>query len=177
MTTIRRRAVLSVVTAVLLVAGTIVLTAALDGGPPSVTGVVAPRPAPPLAGPTLTGGDADLAEFRGQVVVVTIWASWCAPCRTELPDLATVERRHPSVAFLGILTRDTTAPAQRLLVETGAGGLTSVLDPDGTIAVDWGATGVPETFVIDRTGRIRARSAGPVSADWLAGQLEPLLRH
>lgn len=73
------------------------------------------------------------------------------------------------VSVLGILTRDEAAQGRALLSEVGAGQLTSVQDPDGGLAVSWGATGVPETFLVDRTGTIRARRLGPVTDDWACG--------
>lgn len=134
-------------------------------------------PAPDLSGRTLTGRAADLRSLRGRVVLVTVWASWCPPCRQELPVLAaTRDRLGPrGVSVLGILTRDEAAPARALLREVGAGQLTSVQDPDGGLAVSWGATGVPETFLVDRTGTIRARRLGPVTDDWVHRYVDPLV--
>lgn len=176
-----RRTLLSTLIGVGLLAGGLTLADALGvarapaGMNPS--GVESPHPAPPLAGVTLAGSTADLARLRGQVVIVTIWASWCGPCRDELPVLSTAAQRFlpAGVVFLGIDTRDDAGSARSLLKETGAGGLPSVIDPDGYLAVSWGATGVPETFVIDRSGQIRARHFGPVTADWLTQQLEDTL--
>lgn len=177
-----RRLVLSTVAATGLLAGTLALSDAVsssqapDGGP-AITLSNTTRPAPPLSGVTLTGTQADLAQQRGRVVVVTIWASWCAPCHQELPVLATAERRYAAsgVAFLGVLTRDSATAANALLAETGATHLPSILDPDGSIAVTWGATGVPETYIVDQAGVIRGRLVGPVTATWLDEELKPLL--
>ncbi len=159
-----------------LLAGALTLVDALGlprGAAGDVTSVATtPRAAPPLAGPTLDGSTADLAQLRGQVVVVTVWASWCAPCRDELPVLAAGlhELAPQGVVFLGVVTRDDAASATALLQQTGADALTSVKDPDGSLAVSWGATGVPETFIVDRSGLVRARNIGAVSADWLASE-------
>ncbi len=173
----RIRVVLTTIAGVGLLAGALTLADALGlarGPAGDVTSAVAtPRAAPPLAGPTLDGSTADLAQLRGQVVVVTVWASWCAPCRDELPVLAAGLRElaPQGVAFLGVETRDNADSAKVLLQQTGAGALTSVKDPDGSLAVSWGATGVPETFVIDREGLIRARNIGAVNAQWLSSQV------
>lgn len=134
------------------------------------------REAPALSGSTVSGGTADLARYRGRVVVVTIWASWCGPCRSELPVLAKARPSYPAakVAFLGVATRDNRASARAMLAKTGLSTVPSILDPDGSIAVDWGATGVPETFVVDRTGRIRDHRVGAVTRQWLADAVRPL---
>jgi len=134
-------------------------------------------PAPPLSGPTLTDRPVDLRNLRGHVVLVTVWASWCPPCRQELPVLAAARSRLAprGVVFLGILTRDQAARGRALLREVGAGSLTSVQDPDGALAVSWGATGVPETFVVDPSGTIRARRLGAVTEEWVRRYVDAMV--
>lgn len=136
------------------------------------------RPAPPLRGTTLAGGAFDLAEQRGHVVLVNVWASWCAPCRDELPALAAAQRRWAGQGLLvaGIDMRDNAESALRLLDELHVTGLTSVADPQGTTAVAWGARGVPETFVVDRGGTVRVWAQGGVDDGWLDRYVAPLLR-
>jgi len=161
------------------------LTRALTDGDGSASGAdgaqqstgLLDRPAPSLSGPTVMGGTAALSRYRGKVVVVSIWASWCAPCRAELPVLAAAHDRYrPSqVAFLGIATRDSRSGARTMVTRTGLTGVPSILDTDGSIAIDWGATGVPETFVVDRAGRIRAHRVGAITAHWLDDAVRPLV--
>jgi cytochrome c biogenesis protein CcmG/thiol:disulfide interchange protein DsbE len=164
-----------------LLAVTIALAAALrTTGTDSAGGSAsdpALRVAPPLSGATLSGGTADLTRMRGRVVVLTVWASWCPPCRDELPVLSRTVRSYSGggIAFLGILTRDTPTAARSLLTQSGSGDLVNLLDPDGSMAVTLGATGVPETYVVDRDGTIRARHIGPVTEQWLRQQLDPLV--
>lgn len=182
---VRRILVALIAVAALAVVGT-TLTRALtddsssasaDAGTQPQTAGLLDRTAPPLAGPTVSGGTAKLSHYRGRVVVVSIWASWCGPCRSELPVLAKAHDRYRSsqVAFLGIATRDSRSGARAMLARTGMSGVPSILDTDGSIAIDWGATGVPETFVIDRSGRIRAHRVGAVTADWLDKAVRPLV--
>lgn len=152
-------------------------SAAADAGPPQQAAGLLDQAAPPLSGPTVSGGTASLSGYRGRVVVVSIWASWCGPCQSELPILAKAHHRYGSsqVAFLGIATRDSRSGAQAMLARTGLSDVPSILDTSGSIAIDWGATGVPETFVVDRSGRIRAHRVGAVTGDWLDNAVGPLV--
>lgn len=135
------------------------------------------RPAPALTGSTLDGGTFDLGELSGHVVLVNVWASWCGPCRDELPLIARTERRlaDAGLRVVTVDTRDGPVAARSLLAETGATGLTTVLDPDGRLAVAWGAHGVPETFLLDRSGRIQAFHPGPISEEWVRRYVDPLV--
>jgi cytochrome c biogenesis protein CcmG/thiol:disulfide interchange protein DsbE len=162
----------------LLIAGlvAVVLVAALVLRPrgASSAGAGSPligKPAPALAGTTLTGQRFVLRP--GHVTVVNIWASWCDPCRQELPLVAGLAQRWASdgVQVATIDTRDGASLARDFLAKVGASGLLAVQDPDGRIAVGWGATGVPETFVVDARGVVRARWIGAVSESWLTGQV------
>lgn len=164
----------------LAIAGLVVIP--LLGGLRGVSGPVrtelVDRAAPALSGPTLDGSSFSLDELGGQVVLVNVWASWCGPCRDELPLLVATQRRlaPDGLRVVTLDTRDGPDAARALLAETGAAGLTTVLDPDGRLAVSWGARGVPETFLVDRRGIIRAVSIGPITEQWVQQQVEPLVR-
>ncbi|GAA1801073.1 hypothetical protein GCM10009682_23410 [Luedemannella flava] len=134
-------------------------------------------PAPPLTGTTLDGRSFDLTRLRGQVVLVNVWASWCDPCRQELPALAAAQRRWSGRGFavVALGVRDTTESARRLLTDLGVTGLTTVTDPHGTTAVAWGTRGVPETFLVDRQGVVRVWARGAVDTAWLQRRVTPLL--
>ncbi|MDZ5442278.1 redoxin domain-containing protein [Micromonospora sp. 4G57] len=136
-----------------------------------------PVPAPALSGPTLDGGRFDLADAHGHVLLVNVFASWCGPCRDELPLLVDAGRRWSpqGLRLVGLNVRDGGEAVRALLAETGATGLTVLPDPDGTRAVDWGVRGVPETFVVDRDGRIVDRQRGVVTRQWLEQRVAPLL--
>lgn len=164
----------------LAVAGVVVvpLLGGLSGGADEpVQNALVGRVAPPLAGPTLDGGAFDMDRLARQVVLVNVWASWCGPCRDELPLIARTQRRL-APAGLGVVTidtRDGPVAARALLAEVGAERLTTVLDPDGRLAVAWGAHGVPETFLVDRRGVIRSVHIGPITQRWVQEHVEPLL--
>jgi cytochrome c biogenesis protein CcmG, thiol:disulfide interchange protein DsbE len=130
-----------------------------------------------LTGSTLDGGHFDLADARGHVLLINVFASWCGPCRDELPLLVDAKRRWSvqGLRLVGLSIRDGTPAVRALLRETGATDLTVLPDPDGTRAVAWGVRGVPETFVVDRDGRIVRRQQGVVTRQWLEQWVAPLL--
>ncbi|MEU4244687.1 TlpA disulfide reductase family protein [Actinoplanes sp. NPDC026619] len=178
------RRLIGVAVAVLAVVGLgVMLAAGVRTSPDSAAAAdqtqTQPRddPAPPLRGTTLDGTGFDLTALHGQVVLVNVWASWCDPCRQELPALAAAQRRWSADGFrvVGIDMRDNLESAHRLLTEVGASDLTSVADPQGTLAVAWGARGVPESFLVDRAGRVRWWTQGAVDAAWLEQRVPALL--
>jgi cytochrome c biogenesis protein CcmG, thiol:disulfide interchange protein DsbE len=127
----------------------------------------------PVLGSDATGS---LADHAGKVVVLNVWASWCPPCVDEMPMLQrTHERIEPRGGMvLGIDTQDATEKALAFLRENGI-TFQSLRDRDREYGRELGVSGYPETFVIDREGRIAALRRGPVTEAWLDEQLEPLL--
>ncbi|MDQ3609990.1 MAG: redoxin domain-containing protein [Actinomycetota bacterium] len=174
----RRRWVWLLLLGIAAVLTAVVLGAGFGRDPSVVDSVLLKGPAPPLAGPTLGGGRFNLAEHRGDVVLVNVWASWCVPCRREYPLLAEADRRlYPlGLRIVGIDTQDTVADATAFLNELGGENFPSVLDPDGRLAVEWGTFGVPETFVVDRDGLLVAKRVGELSPSWIVDRVIPLLR-
>ncbi len=124
--------------------------------------------APRVSGTTLGGARLSLAQFRGHVVVLNFWGSWCTPCRAEAPVLAALSQHFgPSgVRFLGVDIRDTPATAEAFQRDFRI-TYPSLNDPGDQIALDFHSTvppaGIPTTLVISRTGLIAARVIGGVS--------------
>lgn len=135
------------------------------------------QPAPPLRGATLEGGEFDLADYDGQVRVVNVWASWCAACEREHPELIRAARRLDGqpVQFVGLNVQDDPDDALAMLDEMGHNPYPSVVDRDGRFAIDWGVFGVPETFLVDREGVVRTKQTGPVTEQWLLDGVGALL--
>lgn len=137
-------------------------------------------PAPDLSGTTLDGGTFTLADHLGEVVVLNVWASWCAPCRAEAPTLAALSDEFASrgVQFVGLDTRDSDVPA-RAFVERFGITYPNVIDQDGRLQLLFGESlppqAIPSTLVIDPQGRVAARALGKVSESSLRGMIEPLL--
>ena len=174
----RRRRGLKLLALVVLAVGAVATLSAGFGRDPSVVeSVLLDEPAPALAGATLDGGSFDLADHRGKVVVVNVWASWCAPCRREYPLLERASAQMPAdrIQFVGINTQDTIEDAQAFLDEMGGSHYPNVLDPEGRMAIEWGTFGVPETFVIDQQGRLRTKHIGEFSPGWIEAVVAPLL--
>lgn len=132
------------------------------------------RQAPDFALETLEGdATVRLAELRGQVVVLNFWASWCRGCREEHPALAEAWNRYRDrgVVLLGIIFQDSPSASRAYVQELG-GGWPVLTDPGARQAIAYGVFGIPETFVIDREGRVVARHVGAVRYTELVGQIE-----
>jgi thiol-disulfide isomerase/thioredoxin len=130
---------------------------------------VGSRPrAPKVSGTSITGKPLSLASYRGDVVVLNFWGSWCAPCRAEAPTLGTLARQLAGrgVRFVGVDIRDEPDAAMAFMQDFNV-GYPSFNDPSDQIALDFeGVTtpsAIPSTIVIDRSGRIAARIIGGVT--------------
>lgn len=131
---------------------------------------VGPRPAPELTVRTFDGDVIRLGDLRGAPVVINFWASWCQPCRQEAPALAEVARSATAAHFIGVAIQDREDAANRFRQEL-APPYPVGLATRGSY-LDFGVTGPPETFFIDRRGVIRARYAGPIDVATLRAYLE-----
>lgn len=126
---------------------------------------------PPLAGSGEAGfSSADLGE---KVSVVNIFASWCAPCRAEHPVLNALAKSS-RVPIYGINYKDRPEAARAFLAELG-NPYTRIGADDGRVGIEWGVYGVPETFIIDRQGRVRYRHVGPLTEADLKRTILPLI--
>jgi cytochrome c biogenesis protein CcmG/thiol:disulfide interchange protein DsbE len=164
-----------VVSVVLSVAA--LLATGLGRDPAVVASPLVGRAAPAFKLAGLDGPAVGLSDLRGQVVVINFWASWCAECRTEQDALnQTWSRfRDSGVTVLGVNFQDTTPDARDYVGSLGI-SYPVVQDTESTTALAYGLRGVPETFVVDRAGRIADRVIGPVSvqrlADLVSAQLQ-----
>jgi cytochrome c biogenesis protein CcmG/thiol:disulfide interchange protein DsbE len=148
----------------------------LRGNPRVVPSPLVGKPAPDFTLQLFDGGQIALTELRGQVVVVNFWASWCIPCREEAPALeATWQRqRARGVVFVGVNIQDREPDARAFIREHGK---TYPNGPDlrGVISIAYGVYGVPETFILDREGRIQHKHIGAVTAEVLEREIERAL--
>ena len=134
--------------------------------------------APHFELPRLSGkGKSSLADYRGRVVVLNFWASWCRPCRAESPLLQRWHRRISKMdgLVLGVDALDEIGKARAFVSEYGL-TYPMLRDGPGDMREPYGLLGFPETFVIDRQGRIAAVQRGPVDDRFMRETVEPLLR-
>jgi cytochrome c biogenesis protein CcmG, thiol:disulfide interchange protein DsbE len=130
---------------------------------------------PPLAGLERAGAPVpglEAANFKGNVSVVNVWASWCVPCHDEAPLLMQLAKDR-RVHLVGINYKDDPDNARRFLGRYGDPFAAAGADQNGRAAIEWGVYGVPETFIVGRDGRIAYKLVGPITSDNYASVLLP----
>lgn len=135
-----------------------------------------PLKSPPFRLPALNGEARTQADYRGRVVLLNFWASWCPPCREEFPSLLRLQKAMADTPFtvLAVAVRDGDEAVAGFL----AGGrppFDVLLDRDGAAAAAWHAAGVPVTYLLDRQGRMLAGKVGPLQ--WNSAAMRRLIRH
>ena len=135
------------------------------------------KPAPGFSLPTLHKPEArlELADLKGKVALINVWASWCAACITEHPLLVKAASQN-ALNLYGLNYKDARAAALRWLDRLGNPYLESGFDPGGKTGLDYGVYGVPETFILDKNGIIRYKHIGPVDQNQLDTIILPLVR-
>ncbi|MDT0613525.1 TlpA family protein disulfide reductase [Streptomyces lancefieldiae] len=138
--------------------------------------------APDLSGETVDGGQLDIADYQGKIIVLNVWGSWCGPCRAEAKNLEKVYRdtKDQGVQFVGINTRDsTTGPARAFEKDYGV-TYPSLYDPAGRLMLRFekgtlNPQAIPSTLVVDREGKVAARALQALSEEKLRKMLDPYL--
>lgn len=171
------------------------LAVGLKRDPREIPSPLVGKPAPAFSLPTLTGDQPfSPADYKGQVWLFNVWATWCVACREEHPLLVEFSKTQ-SVPIIGLSYKEVQAADQtngplsddaklslarerslRFLQRQGDPYKLSVIDLDGSVGIDYGVYGVPETYVIDREGIIRYKQVGPVTPEILETKLLPLIR-
>jgi len=113
------------------------------------------------------------SDFKGQVWALNVWASWCAQCRNEHRQMFELARH---LKLVGMNKEDKAADANRWLQQLGNPYGLILVDPQGMAGLDWGVYGVPETFIVDKSGIIRYKHIGPVSPVDLGQTILPLVK-
>ena len=153
------------------------LAIGLTRDPREVPSPLIDKPAPAFALPLLSDPRRrfDSKEMRGQVWLLNAWASWCQPCRYEHPLLLKLSSSGV-VPIYGLNYKDEREKALRWLGDLGDPYVATVSDTDGRLAIDYGLYGVPETFIIDRSGVIRYKHTGPITEEALQEKIIPLVK-
>jgi thiol-disulfide isomerase/thioredoxin len=115
----------------------------------------------------------DLSKLRGKIVVLNLWATWCAPCVEELPSLLALQKRNPNIVVVGIST-DQDDEVYRRFLTTHHVDLLTVRDADQRINALYGTVMIPETYIIDRNGIIRRKFIG--AQDWTGPEIADYLK-
>lgn len=136
------------------------------------------KPAPVVSGPELgTDKTISTADYAGQVLVINVWGSWCAPCRKEAPDLREAsEETKGKAQFLGITSRDFAQAAPLRFVEEQKITYPSIFDPDGATLLQFSRelppSAIPTTLIIDAEGRVAVRILGPITKTTLVDMID-----
>lgn len=123
----------------------------------------------------LDGEPVSLSEFAGKPVVINFWSTWCGPCKFEHPLLQQAATQNPDVSFLGVIYSDDPDKVRTYLKRAGS-AYPNLVDDGSRTAIDYGVTGVPESFFVDRTGKIVHKEAGPLSPTVLQAKLQEVRR-
>ncbi len=132
--------------------------------------------APDFSLPTLGGGETNLSDYAGQVVLVNFWATWCPPCKAEMPDINAYyeARQDDGLVVLAVNAQEDAATVSSFIEATGF-SFPVLLDSDGRVEQQYQVRSFPMTFVIDRDGRVVYIHNGLISPDVLTAVLDPLL--
>lgn len=131
--------------------------------------------APELSGTTLDGDELSTADYSGQVIVLNVWGSWCAPCRKEAPALVAAAEELTDAQFIGLNTRDLDMAPARAFVRAFNVDYPNLYDPEGALLLGFGQVppkAIPSTLIIDAEGRVAARILGEITTATLVGVVE-----
>jgi cytochrome c biogenesis protein CcmG, thiol:disulfide interchange protein DsbE len=125
-------------------------------------------------------GDADktfnTADMKGQVWMLNVWAPWCTSCRIEHKLLMALAESRTAPPIVGLNWKDRNRDAAQLLVQTGNPYVAVPDDLSGRVGIDWGVTGTPETYLIDRAGIVRLKHVGPIDLEVWTQKFVPKLK-
>ncbi len=133
-------------------------------------GSLAPEFTLPRAG---SRGTADLGELQGKPVVLNFWATWCPPCRAEMPELDALARQRTDIRVLAVDVQEDAADVDRFRTDLSL-NLPIALDSDGRVWANYQSRGLPTTYLIDSNGTIRDIHVGPLTRDLVEAKLERL---
>jgi cytochrome c biogenesis protein CcmG, thiol:disulfide interchange protein DsbE len=179
---LRRRLIVTIPLVAFLALAALFMYRLSTGDPSRIPSALIGRPAPATNLPPLPGLERDGrpvpgldgADFKGEVTLLNVWASWCGPCRDEAPLLLALaaDRRF---RIAGINIKDQPDDARRFLSRYGNPYVANGVDANGRASIEWGVYGVPETFVVGRDGIIAYKLIGPITPGNLDKALKPAI--
>jgi len=155
----------------------VILFVGLGKDPAAIRSPLIDKPAPSFALREVgTNNTIDISQYRGKPLIINFWATWCGPCWEEHPVLvANARMLQPNVQFIGVVFQDKEDKILGFLQQRGT-AYPTLVDERGKTAIAYGVGGVPETYFVDANGVIRAKYAGPMSADIIQANLQKVLR-
>jgi len=148
-----------------------------DRNPRDIPSALIDKPVPEFNLPALPGFKEGLssADLKGDVQLVNVFASWCVPCKVEHPIVARLAKEH-GIPVRAINHKDKPQDAIAWLQRNGDPYRSIGVDADGRASIEWGVYGVPETFLVDRNGRIRYKHVGPLTPEAVQEQILPMVK-
>lgn len=149
----------------------------LGRNPNQVPSALVNRPLPEFTLPLLDqeGGAISSADLLGRISIINFWATWCPPCHEEHPYLVEISASEPGVQFIGVNYKDDLDEARLFLDEKGSPFEKVIVDLNGSLGIDFGVAGAPETFIVDSFGTIRYRHVGIINHRIWAETFEPII--
>ena len=144
--------------------------------PNKVPSALINRPLPQFSLPSLDGPVRASSEISGGFFLVNVWATWCPPCHIEHPYLMQISEEESGVTLVGVNYKDDLAAARQFLDEKGNPFEFVVVDSDGSLGIDLGVAGAPETFLVDANGTIRYRHVGVIDDSVWEDTFVPLMQ-
>jgi cytochrome c biogenesis protein CcmG/thiol:disulfide interchange protein DsbE len=153
----------------------------LGRDPNMVPSALVNRPLPEFSLPALAEDQAELnaviasEDLTGGISIINFWATWCPPCHIEHPYLVEISEREQDVTFIGVNYKDDIEEARLFLEEKGSPFEKIIVDLDGSLGIDFGVAGAPETFIVDSFGMIRYRHVGVINHQIWEETFEPVI--
>jgi peroxiredoxin len=154
----------------------VVTTSPMRGAVATTPAPVVNHPAPDFRLQDLAGAPVQLADLRGQVVLINVWATWCPPCRAEMPAIQAVygQLRDQGFTVLAVNVREDADQVRSFMTQHGL-TFPALLDSNGAVSALYQSRVYPSSYFIDRAGLVRAVYRGPMSRSVIAGTVEQLL--
>ncbi|MGV6818369.1 MAG: DsbE family thiol:disulfide interchange protein [Thiotrichales bacterium] len=153
------------------------LAIGLNLNPREVPSPLIGKPAPQFSLPDLFDPEKKISpeDFKGQVWMLNVWATWCVSCRAEHPVLVDLAKR-VDFPIVSLDYKDEAEPAKQWLQRLGNPYTATAFDADGMVGIDWGVYGTPETYLIDKAGIIQYKHIGPLTPQVLSEKILPLVK-